>query len=73
MLTPCTRWWPSGEAAATEGGIVVTVKRDNCPAERERGVEQTRKGSRLRVVKESLGKAIAKMTWSQKGFHSSLP
>ena len=36
LLTPCTRWWPSGEAAATEGGIVVTAKRDNCPAERER-------------------------------------
>ena len=32
---------------------MVTAKRDNCPAERERGVEQTRKGSRLRVVKES--------------------
>ena len=32
---------------------MVTAKRDNCPAERERAVEQTRKGSRLRVVKES--------------------
>ena len=48
LVTPCTRCSPSGEeGAATEGGIVVTVERDNCPAEREREVDQTRQGFRL--------------------------
>ena len=58
--------------------------RGNCQegqlSRRERGVEQTRKGFRLTVDQESLGKAIAKMTWSsssspsiviRKGFEGS--